>query len=390
MLAFLNSLPSEANASWTLVEIGAILLALGALAIVARRLAVSVVPLYLLLGLSLGQGGLLPLNLSATFLNTGAQFGAILLLLMLGLEYSGQELAKSYSERKSIGLIDLLVNALPGAAFGLLLGWGATGAVAMAGITFVSSSGIASQMIKESGWARSELAKRVSSVLIVEDLTLAPYLPLVSALVAGVSALAGLLSVGIALVVTFLALAISFRGENGIGRFLSRQTPAALLLAVLGAALLFAGFAELASFSSAVAAFLVGLLLTGEVAQSVRARLAPLRDIFAAVFFIFFGLSITPVEVLSQLPLALVLAVFGIAGKVLVARVASRGLSDEQSWRRASAFLIPRGEFSILIAALAGSTVFGSDIRALTMGYVLITSIVASILLRTSRSKFSS
>jgi CPA2 family monovalent cation:H+ antiporter-2 len=291
-------------------------------------------------------------------------------------------------ERKSIGAIDFALNAVPGALIGFLLGWGILGAVVLGGITYVSSSGIASQMMKETGWQRSEVSRRVTTVLVVEDLTLAPYLPLLTTLVAGAGAIAGFLSVTVALLVTGVALLISFRGENALGKVLNTQAQGGLLLTVFGAALFTAGSAELIGFSSAVAAFLVGLALTGEVAYAVRLRLSPLRDLFAALFFLFFGLSVSPVEMIEVLPLALLLTVLGVAGKMYVGWNIARDMSDGAAWKRAGAFLIPRGEFSIVIAGLAASTTFGGKLQALTITYVLLTSLAASIALRTFRSSF--
>ncbi len=374
------------STSVALAEIGIMLLALGILASIAVRLTISVVPMYLGVGLALGNGGIAPLNFSADFLAIGAQLGAILLLLMLGLEHSGPNLVEGVRERKSTGLIDIAVNGIPGAIAGLLLGWGPVGALALGGITYVSSSGIAAQMMREFGWNRSEVSRRVTTVLVIEDLALAPYLPLLSTLVAGLGVVAGVISVGVALAVTVVALVISLKGQDAFGRILNTSSQGALLLTVFGIALAVAGFSEMVGFSSAVAAFLVGLILTGEVAEAVRRRLSPLRDLFAAIFFVFFGLGVNPADIPPVLPLAAALAALGIAGKMFVGWFIARGMSDPFAWKRAGAFLVPRGEFSILIAALAASTVFGPYLQALTMAYVLITSIAASLLLRFFRS----
>lgn len=374
------------EASVALSEIGAMLLALGIFAYIAVRLRISVVPIYLAIGLALGNGGLVPLNFSEDFLTTGAQLGAILLLLMLGLEHSGPNLVAGFLERKSTGIIDLAANALPGAVIGWILGWGFLGALVLGGITYVSSSGIAAQMMKESGWNRSEVSRRVITVLVVEDLALAPYLPLISTLIAGLGLLAGAISVGVALGITIVALVVSFRGQKAFARILNTSSPGALLLTVFGAALVAAGLSEMVGFSSAVAAFLVGLMLTGEVAEAVRLRLSPIRDLFAAIFFVFFGLAVDPTDIPAVLPIALLLAVIGIAGKLFVGWTVARRMSDSRAWLRAGAFLVPRGEFSILIAGLAASTAFGGYLQALTMSYVFITSLAASILLRAVRS----
>mgnify|MGYP000398018478 FL=1 len=98
---FILQASGSPETSAQLAEIGAALLVLGIVALIANRLKFSVVPLYLLIGLALGEGGLIPLSLSEEFLNTGAQIGAIILLLLLGLEYSAYDLAKAFQERKS-------------------------------------------------------------------------------------------------------------------------------------------------------------------------------------------------------------------------------------------------------------------------------------------------
>jgi CPA2 family monovalent cation:H+ antiporter-2 len=377
----------DSSSALELVEVGGVLVLLGIVAFLAARIGVSAVPMFLISGLALGEGGLIGFKVSQGFIESAANIGALLLLLLLGLEYSAREITSAVRSRKSVILIDLL-NAIPGALIGFLMGWGPVGIVAMAGITFISSSGVASQLIRDSGFQRSEVAKRTVSVLVVEDLAIAPYLPVVSALVLGASLLTGVISVAAALAITIIVLLIGVHNENAISRLLNAREPNALLLTVFGAALLAGGLATLIGFSGAVAAFLVGLLLTGEVANSVRTRLAPLRDFFAAIFFLFFGLATDPADIPNVLPLALLLAVIGTLLKLFVGWWVARDMSDKMSWRRVGAFLVPRGEFSILIAGLLVSVSFAADLQALTITYVMLTSIIGSVLLVIFRSGF--
>lgn len=386
MFHFSQAVSNNSADSVQLTEIGAALLVLGIVAFIANRLKFSVVPLYLLIGLALGEGGLVPLSVSEEFMNTGSQIGAIMLLLLLGLEYSAYDLAKAFKVRKSAGLIDFLANSIPGFVLGILMGWGVTGAFALAGITYVSSSGIAAQLIKEMGWRRSEVAKRATSVLVFEDLALAPYLPLLTSVVLGVGVWSGLVSVALALAITGLVILISFKGSSKLVKILDPGEPGGLLLTVFGAALLAAGLADLVGFSGVVAAFLIGLLLTGEVAETARARLSPIRDIFAAIFFLFFGITTDPAQLPGVLPLATLLSVLGIAGKYLVGWWVTRDLTDKLSTWRATGFLIARGEFSMVIAALAAPIVLGVELQALTLAYVIITAFAASVVLRFTRS----
>ena len=242
------ALGGSAEASQTLAEIGALLVGLGVIAFIAARLKFSVVPLYLIVGLAVGQGGFGLVNLSSDFLAIGAQIGAILLLLLLGLEYSAPDLAKAFKDRKSAGIFDIATNFVPGALLAFAFGWGPLAAFVVGGIAYVSSSGIASQLLRETGWRKSELSKRVVAILVFEDLALAPYLPLLTSLVLGLSAAAGLVSVSVALIITGLVLIISYRGNAKWSRILNPDVPSGLLLTVFGSALLAAGVADLAGF----------------------------------------------------------------------------------------------------------------------------------------------
>jgi CPA2 family monovalent cation:H+ antiporter-2 len=385
-------LPQATTASTTesllLAEIGAVLIFLGIIAYFSKKLSISTVPFFLLAGLAFGNGGVANLDLSTSFLNTGAQIGAVLLLLLLGLEYSAKELTDTLKIHWSAGITDFLANAIPGALIGLLLGWGWVGAIVLSGLTYVSSSGIAAELISESGWNKSEIAKRTISILALEDMALAIYLPIISSVVIGVSLAAGLISISVAFVIIGLVILVSLRRDGVVSGVLSNQSPISLLLTVFGSALVAAGVANLIGFSGAVAAFLVGLLLTGEVAEAARERLSSLRDFFAALFFLFFGLAIDPATIVSAIPIALLLAFVGLFGKLVVGYVIGKDMQNKDKWKRIGAYLIPRGEFSIVIAALAASTSFGEELKSITITYVIITTLIASLILRFYRSSF--
>jgi CPA2 family monovalent cation:H+ antiporter-2 len=371
----------------TLVEIGLLFIGLGLLSWLALKLHVSSVPLFLLAGLALGKGGIVPLNVSEDFLNVGAEIGAILLLLVLGFEYSASELAASMKKRWHAGLMDILLNAVPAALLALALGYGPVGALAFAGIMFISSSGIASQLIRETGWGKSNVAKRVTSVLVFEDILMAPYLPILAAVTLGLSVWAGLVSVSVALVVISSIFVIAIGREIPGLKKLARRGPGVLLLLVFGVTMAAAGAATLAGFSGAIAAFLIGMLLTGEVAESLRSRFAPLREIFSAIFFLFFGLSISVIDVVNVLPAAIAFSVLGIIGKMAVGWWVGRDMSDKMSWRRIGAFLASRGEFSMIIAATVVTSSALAGIKEITLGIVVITALFSTLAIRFLRSK---
>jgi monovalent cation:H+ antiporter-2, CPA2 family len=377
------SLPSAGGAdlhvATLLIELGAILFVLGVLGRVARLIRVPVIPLYLAAGLFFGQGGVLSLSASADFLKVSADIGVILLLVMLGLEYTAAELRSSLRTQAPIGVLDGILNALPGAAVALLAGWGALAAVTMAGVTWVSSSGVIAKTLGDLGRLGNRETPAILGVLVIEDLMMALYLPVLTALLAGGGAKTVLIAVMVAVGTVSVVIVVATRFGRHVTLLVSAQDKESLLLGVLGLTLLVAGIAQQLKVSAAVGAFLVGIAVSGTVAEAASEVLAPLRDVFAAAFFVTFGLSTNPGSLLPVLPLAILLVVVTSGTKMGTGYVAARrnGVKRRGRWRAAVA-LIPRGEFSIVIAALAVAAGVDKRVGPLAAGYVLLTIVVAA------------
>ena len=373
-----------------LSEIGAVLLALGILGRFAGRLGVSPIPLYLLGGLAFGHGGVLALSASSEFISTGAQIGVLLLLLTLGLEYSADQLVINLRTNAGAGAVDLVLGAAPGAVAGLVLGWGLPGSLAMAGVTAVSSSGIISKVIADLGRRANPETPVVVSILVLEDLAMAIYLPVLTAVLAEAGVIRGVVTVAIAVGTVSVVLLVATRWSHHVSRAVSHPGPhdsaaerETLLLRVLGITLLVAGLAEQLQVSAAVGAFLVGIALVGPVAEVARKVLAPLRDLFAAVFFVFFGLQTDPTAIPPVLLAAVVLAVVSAGGKAATGWWAARRRGIDLAGRvRAGATLISHGEFSIVIAGLAVSSGQPARLGALAASYVLLLAIVGPLAAR--------
>jgi monovalent cation:H+ antiporter-2, CPA2 family len=366
-----------------LLEVGALLLGLSLLSRLAGRLGISPVPLYLLVGLAFGTGGLVPMSASDEFFEAGAQIGVVLLLVTLGLEYTASELVGNLRRHAWAGWVDALLNALPGAAFALLLGWGPVAAVALAGITWVSSSGVVAKMLGDLRRLGNRETPAIISILVIEDLAMAFYLPILAALVIGAGWLAGATGLVVAVLAVLGVLVLSLRFGGAVAKLVSAREAEALLLGVLGLALLVAGLAEQLHISAAVGAFLVGIAISGPVAQYAAERLHPLRDLFAALFFVFFGLATDPALIPPVLLPAAVLAAFTMATKVLTGWLAGKraGIGVAGRWR-AGLSLTPRGEFSIVIAGIAVAAGVEPQLAPLATAYVLITVVVGPLLAR--------
>ena len=368
----------SAETALAFIEIGAVVLGLALLARVAGRLGITAVPLYLLAGLMLGEGGVVQLDVTEDFISIIAEIGVLLLLFTLGLEYSDVELRNGLRTGVGVGVVDMLLNALPGVAAGLLLGWSPLAAVLLGGATWISSSGVVSKVLSDLHRMGFRETPAILNLLVIEDLAMAIYLPVVAALIVGGTVVATLTSVAIALVVVTVILLLALLYGRRLSDALIGGTDEALLLGVFGVTLLVAGIAQRLEVSGAIGAFLVGLALSGQAEERAMTLISPLRDLFAAIFFLFFSFQVDPAKLVDSLLPALGLAVVTSLTKFATGWYAAKRVGAAEKGRmRAGATLIARGEFSIVIAALGASLADGPELGALVAGYVLLTAIAA-------------
>lgn len=364
-----------------LFQLGALLTTLAILGSVARLFALSPIPVYLMAGLSLGKGGIWPVAAAGEFIKTGAPIGIVLLLLTLGLEFSATEFASSLRHHLPSAGVDIILNATPGAIAGWLLGLNGVAILSLAGVTYISSSGVIARLLEDLGRLGNRETPAVLSVLVLEDFAMAAYLPLFAVLASGggwLQAVAGTVAAVGALLAAFAA---SYRWGHHVGRVVAHPDSEQLLLRVLGVTLMVAAAAEALHASAAVGAFLVGLTLTGDTADRARKVLGPLRDLFAAIFFVAIGLSVDPRELLPMIPAALALAAVTAATKVATGIFAARrdGVARRGQLRAGTA-LIARGEFSLIIIGLIGPSI--AEVAALATAYVFIMAIAGPVLAR--------
>ncbi|MGH2809223.1 MAG: cation:proton antiporter [Actinomycetota bacterium] len=349
----------------------------------ATRIGMPTIPLYLTAGLAFGKGGVLPLVTAEDFVQVGAEIGLILLLFMLGLEYTAAELTSTLRSQARVGVIDFVLNFTPGLVAGLLLGWGIVLAVVLAGVTYVSSSGIVAKVLADQGWTGNRETPVVLSTLVTEDLVMALYLPLAGALLIGGGNAASLIPALIGIAIVGVILAAATRIEVGVSRLVFSRSDESLLLTILGFTIMVAGAAAVFGVSAAVAALLVGIILSGPAAEAAQGLLAPMRDLFAAMFFAFVGLSVDPASIPPVLLPALALASVTLATKFATGWIgAARSGVGIRGRTRAGAMLVARGEFSIAIAGLATAAGVVAEFEALAIAYVFVLAIAGPILVR--------
>ncbi|MCA1842066.1 MAG: cation:proton antiporter [Actinobacteria bacterium] len=371
------------EAARAFVEIGAVAVALAGLARLAGGLGVTTIPFYLLAGLAVGEGGVAPLDVSAGFIRLVAEIGVLLLLLTLGLEYTADELKYGLRTGLVPGLTDAVANFTPGFFAGLLLGWGTTAAVLLGGVCWVSSSGIVAKVLGDLGRLANRETPSILNLLVIEDLAMAVYLPVAAALVAGHGLGETVTTVAIALAAVAAILVGALRFGGHLSALLEGGSDEALLLSVFGLTLLVGGLAQELEVSAAIGAFLVGLALSGPVQHRAANVVGPLRDLFAAVFFLFFSFQIKPGDLFGALLPGVALALVATAGKLASGWVAAGRAGVGRAGRlRAGSALIARGEFSIVIASLGADLADGPALGALAAAFVLVTAITGPLLAR--------
>ncbi|WP_435201033.1 cation:proton antiporter [Janibacter sp. GS2] len=365
-----------------LLELSLLFLALSVLGLLARWLGLSPIPFILLAGLAFGDGGLTTLEASGLFIDVAAEIGVVLLLLALGLEFTSTELMDSLRRHAPSGVVDLLLNAPPGFIAGLLLGFPWPAALALAGITWVSSSGIIARLLGDLGRLANRETPAVLSVLVLEDVAMAVFLPLLGVAALGGGPVQAIAATTLGGGAVLLLLIAAHRHGHHLARVLAHDDDEQVVLRLVGLTLLLAGIAQGVGASAAVGAFLVGVAVPPSFAARARTLIAPLRDVFSAVFFAAFGLGIDPAALGPVLPAAVALAVVTIGTKLATGYYAAGrdGVGPAGRWR-AGAALVARGEFSIVIAGLvvgAGLTMVGPVATA----YVLLLAVTGPVLAR--------
>ncbi|WP_380674712.1 cation:proton antiporter [Salinigranum sp. GCM10025319] len=376
---------------FSLLELGELFVTVAVAGAVGARLGLSVIPLYVVGGMLAspfvaGRLGVPYVSGSET-LTLLAEVGIVLLLFFLGLEFSLDRLLAARTNITRSGLIDIVVNLPVGIVIGLALGWSVVEALLLGGIVYISSSAIITKSLIDLGWIANAESEPILGTLVFEDLVIAVYLAVVTSLVLGGNGM-GQVARSLAIAFGFLGLLLVCvqYGTRFFTRVLDVDSPEPFVLRTLGILVPVAGFALSIGVSEAVAAFFVGMgFSTTEHRERIERRLLGIRDVFAAVFFFWIGVNTDPRLVLAvAVPLAIAVVVTT-PTKVVSGYYGGRvyDLSPTRSLRVGFG-MVSRGEFSLVIAALAaGGTgrVMTEIIPAFAVGYVLVMSILGTVLM---------
>jgi monovalent cation:H+ antiporter-2, CPA2 family len=376
----------------TLAELAVTVVLLGVLGLAAGRFGLSAIPAYLLAGLLLGpnEPEQLAIVRPSDVTEFVAELGLVFLLFFLGLEFSLGRLRGAGRHVGFGGAVDLAVNAGLGLVVGLAAFGPTLAGLVLAACIYVSSSAIAVKGLIDFRRLGDDETDLVLAILVFEDLAVALMLGFAAAGGGGVSD--SLVVVATALGFVTAGLAVSKWLARPLDRLLDRLPLEFFLLAVFGFLVGMAAIAEELGLSEAIGALLAGIVLSEtSVREQIEERFFAFRDIFAALFFFVFGLSID-LSAFGQVGWIIGFAVVvTVVGKLAAGWAAGwLGGFTKRQGLNVGAALVAHGEFTVILATLAsGNTLIAaadrSDLTAFAGLYVLITATIGVILMKESK-----
>ena len=351
-----------------------------------RRLKQPAVLGCMLAGLIVGPHVPVPLVADVENVNTLAELGVVLLMFCVGLEFDFRKLSRKGPSALVMGAMQLGITSWLGFLAGRALGWTVPESAFMGAALSISSTMIISKLFEEHG-TKGSLRDGVLSVLVVQDLFAILLLAGLDAATAGHFGAQGMMWT-LGKVLLFLALMLG-GGGLVVPRLLrwaaDRGRDETLLVAAVGICFTAAVIAAKAGCSLALGAFLAGMLASGSGrVRNIERLVFPLRDMFAAIFFVAVGMKLAPQALLDQwLPILLLTAVVLAGDMVAVTLGATLAGLPLKRGLRAGLILAQPGEFSFVLVGLGATSGFlGPTFFPVAVGVCLLTALAGPITFR--------
>ncbi|PRQ09951.1 cation:proton antiporter domain-containing protein [Enhygromyxa salina] len=373
--------------SHLVVDLAVVLGVAALISVVFQKLGQSTVLGYLFAGLVVGPYIPVPVFADAGRIAALSEFGVVLVMFAVGLEFSIRRLLRVLPVAGFTGLVQ--VCAMMGLGFGLAraLGFTTIEGVFLGACVAISSTMVVAKVFDEHP-PEARVRELVFGVLVVQDMAAIVLVAGLTAVAAGsglssdmlASTLANLLGLLVALTVTGLLVvprAIRFIADLG--------KPETLLVAVVALCFGLAALAESFGYSVALGAFLAGTLVAeaGRTHQ-IEHVVHPVRDLFAAVFFVSIGMSVDPMLAIEHAGVALIVAVLVVAGQFLT--VSAAGILSGNGVRRsitAGLSLGQIGEFAFIIAAIGASAeIVGPFLQPVVVTVAVLTAFTTPLMAR--------
>jgi CPA2 family monovalent cation:H+ antiporter-2 len=366
-----------------LAVLGAALLLAGLFARFGRRLGLPTIPFFIVAGIIFGPHtpGVVVLE-DPEEIHLLAMLGLVLLLFHLGIEFSVDDLLQGGRRLLWAGGSYIALNFGAGLVLGWALGWGTREIFVIAGMIGTSSTAIVTKLIIDLRRVGNRETGMILGVIVVEDVFIAFYLALLQPILGGKEgATEVIVSAGTAFAFLLGLFALARWGARLIRPLLSTGDAELSVILVVGFGVFVAGFAHSAGASDAVGALLAGMVVAGTgIGHRVERLLVPLRDVFAAIFFFWFGLTIAPSAMGAIAPAVAVAVVvtllFNVVAGVVAARIYGYGRTAAAN---TALMLVSRGEFELILASLAVAAGLDSRVAPFAALYVLVLSILSPL-----------
>ena len=372
-----------------LLNLAVILCVAAVTTVLFQKLRQPVVLGYLLAGLIVGPYVPVPVRVDVGVAHTLSEIGVILLMFSLGLEFSLRKLVRVGGPAGIVAAIECSLMMWLGYLTGRAFGWTNFESLFAGGMVAISSTTIIVRAFGE-GNVNGKIRQIVFGILIVEDLIAILLLAILTAIASGAGLSAG------ALIMTILRLGGFLVGLIVVGllvvprlvRVVVRlERSETTLVTCVGICFACALLANRFGYSVALGAFVAGALVaeSGE-ARRIEHLIEPVRDMFAAIFFVSVGMIIQPGLLAKHWPAMVVLTVVIVTGKIVAVSLASvlAGNGVRLSVQ-AGMSLAQIGEFSFIIAGVGRTLgVVGDFLYPLAVGVSAITTLLTPWLIGAS------
>ncbi len=359
----------------------------GLTTIVFQYLGQPVILGYLLAGFVIGPHVPMPVVANPDVVSTLSELGVMLLMFGLGLEFSLGKLLRAAPTAgiTAVGECSLMLTL--GYLAGRLLGWTAMESIYAGAVISISSTTIIAKAFDEQE-VRGPLRELVISILIIEDLVAVVLIALLTGAASGSGVSAHELWTTVARLGGFLValVAIGLYVVPRLMRAVVRlERPETITVAAIAVCFGVSMIAWQLGYSIALGAFVAGVLVaeSGKAAR-IEPLVHPVRDVFAAVFFVAVGMMIEPREIAAHWFAIVAFTVLVVVGKVAaVALGAFMTGKDTKTSIAAGMSLAQIGEFSFIIAGLGTSLgVIGTHIYTIAVAVSAITTLLTPALIR--------
>lgn len=285
-----------------------------------------------------------------------ADLGIVVLMFSLGLEFSFKKLMNSGSSAIITALIIIVGMTMAGFGVGYMLHLNTINCIFLGGMISMSSTTIILKAFTDLGLKQQKFASMVLAVLIIEDLFAVLMLVLLSSFamgdVQGSELIFSIAKLCFFLIIWFVVGVYVL--PSLLEKFSSYLNSETLLVVSMGLCFMMAAFSVMCGFSLELGAFVMGSILAGTVfAERMEHVIAPVKDLFGAVFFISVGMMVQPSVIATYYPQVLLLAAVVIVGMIIFGTLGMLVTGQTLQVAIKSGFSLTQiGEFSFIIASL--------------------------------------